>query len=121
MQVAFDVGDRRGALSQRAAELIAQNLRCFAVGVFANDVAVMASSGVDPGWIDGARALADGMEDTLVGRRDGPIPLDPFGKAAIALMQSLRLAAPASVGAKGEHARLLELLLQAQAAQRNAA
>ncbi len=67
---------------------------------------LLARAGVDPEWVEGARAPADVMEDVLVGRRVEPIPLDPAGKAADALMQALRLTGPASWDATSEHARL---------------
>jgi hypothetical protein len=116
MAVTFVVDGRSGQLSERIAELIAENLRCYAAGRFPKDVKLLAESGVDPEWLEGARATADVMEDTLVGRREGPIPLDPAGKAADALAQALRLTGPASFDATSEHARLLRVLREAQAA-----
>jgi hypothetical protein len=115
MDVAFDIDGRPGVLSERVAELIAENLRCFAAGRFPKDVALLARCGVDPAWIEGAQPVADVMEDTLVGRRAGPIPLDPTGKAANALTQALRLTGPASFDATSEHARLLDTLREAVA------
>jgi hypothetical protein len=118
MDVTFDIGGRPGMLSQSVAALIAENLRCFAAGPShpsRRDVERLAQAGVDPAWVEGARPVADVMEDTLVGRREGPIPLDPAGKGAHALMRALSLTGPASWDATSEHARLLNTLREAQA------
>ena len=64
-------------------------------------------AGIDPDWTEGARALAEVMEDALVGRYDGPIPIDPRGKAAKAL---LRTGEPHRAG---EHAQLANALRDA--------
>ena len=114
----FDIDGRPGLLSQPVAELIADNLRCFAAGPshrFYRDVELLAQAGVDPTWVEGARPVADVMEDTLVGSREGPIPLDPAGKGTSALMRALSLTGPASWDATSEHARLLNTLRAAQA------
>lgn len=64
-------------------------------------------AGIDPEWTQGARAMADIIEDALIGVYDRPIPLDPRGKAAAALMRALSLTGPASWDATSEHAQLL--------------
>ncbi|MHB1808118.1 MAG: hypothetical protein ACYCU0_02335 [Solirubrobacteraceae bacterium] len=114
MDIIFDIDGQLGTLSQSVAELVAENLRCFAAGPrhrLYRDVEMLSQAGVDPeSWVPGARPLADVMEDTLVGRRDGPIPLDPAGKGANALRQALSLTGPASWDATSEHARLLKTL-----------
>jgi hypothetical protein len=115
MDVTFEIAGRTGTPSQRVAEMIAENLRCYGNGGFARDGAILTDAGVDPQWLTGAQAAADVMEDTLVGRRHGAIPLDPSGKAADALAQALRLTGPASFDAHSEHARLLATIREAQA------
>jgi hypothetical protein len=115
MEIVFDIDGRAGSLPARVAEMIAENLRCYAVGRFPRDVAILTNCGVDPAWLEGAIPLAEVIEDTLVGRREGPIPLDSDGKAANALTQALRLTGPASFDATSEHACLLNLLREAQA------
>jgi hypothetical protein len=116
MDIVFNIDGRAGSLSARVAEMIAENLRCYAVGRFPRDVAILTNCGVDPAWLEGAIPLAEVIEDTLVGRREGSIPLDSGGKAADALAQALRLTGPASFDATSEHAVLLELLRESQAA-----
>jgi hypothetical protein len=113
MDITFDINGLRPPLSERGAEMIAENLHNYALGPshrYSRDVALLTRAGVDPEWIYGARALADVIEDTLVGRRNGPIPLDANGKAAEALVQALRLTGPASFDATSEHAVLLRML-----------
>jgi len=119
MDIAFDIAGRSGTLSESLADLIAENLRCFAVGPshrFYRDVELLSRAGVDPeSWVPGARPLADAIESTLVGRRSGPIPLAPASKGANALRRALSLTGPASWDATSEHARLLNTLRDAQA------
>ncbi len=122
IEVTFDIGGRLGVLSDSVAALIAaliaENLRCFAVGPahrYYKDVELLTRAGVDPVWVQGALAMADVIEDALAGVREGPIPLDPFGLAANALRQALRLTGPASFDATSEHARLLNALREASA------
>jgi hypothetical protein len=113
MEVTFDVAGWHGSLSERTAALLAESLRCFALGPthdFYRDVELLEGAGVNPRWVRGARAMADIIEDTLTARRHGPIPLDPSGLAAEALMQALRLTGPAQADAASEHAVLLRLL-----------
>lgn len=113
MELVFDVDGRHESLSEPVATMIAENLRCYAAGRFPRDVELLTRSGVDPSWLLGTSAIADIMEDTLVGRREGPVPLDPRGKGAAALAQALRLTGPASFDASSEHARLLRTIREA--------
>jgi hypothetical protein len=118
VEVIFDIDGRSGSLSDRVAELIAENLRCYAAGPshrYHRDVEMLTRAGVDRAWVRGARAMADVMEDTLAGVREGPVPLDRLGLATNALMAALRLTGPASFDATSEHARLLRVLREAQA------
>jgi hypothetical protein len=118
MDVTFDIDGRLERLSHSVAALIAENLRCFAAGpshVFYRDVQRLAQAGVDPAWVHGARSGADVIEDTLVGRRTGAIPLDAAGRTAHAVRYALSLTGPASWDATSEHARLLNTLRQVEA------
>lgn len=64
-----------------AATLFAEHLRRYSAGNFFGDLSRLAESpGVAPDWLDGARALADIIEDTHPAGRTEPIPLE--GKAA---------------------------------------
>jgi hypothetical protein len=116
MAVAFDIDGSLGALSEGTAELIAENLHNFSLGPshrYHRDVELLERAGIDPDWTEGARALAEVMEDALVGRYDGPIPIDPRGKAAKALLRTVSLTGPASWDATSEHAQLLNALREA--------
>ncbi|MGC2374676.1 MAG: hypothetical protein WA484_12455 [Solirubrobacteraceae bacterium] len=112
----FDIGGQRSVLSGPLAELIAENLHNFSLGPshrYYRDVEMLARAGIDPEWTEGARALAEVMEDALVGRHDGPIPLDPRGKAARALLRAVSITGPASWDATSEHARMVNVLRDA--------
>ncbi len=116
MAVTFDIDGRRSEFSEPLAELIAENLHNFSLGPshrYHRDVEMLARAGIDPEWTDGARALAEVMEDALVGRYEGPIPLDPQGKAAKALLRAVSITGPASWDATSEHARMVNLLRDA--------
>ena len=116
MAVTFDIDGRTGQLSEPLAELLAENLHNFSLGPshrYHRDVELLERAGIDPEWTEGAKALAEVMEDALVGRHDGPIPLDPRGKAAKALLRAVSLTGPASFNATSEHARLANALRNA--------
>ena len=116
MAVTFDIGGQRSELSEPLAELIAENLHNFSLGPshrYYRDVAMLARAGIDPEWTEGASALAQVMEDALVGHHDGPIPLDPQGKAAKALLRAVSITGSASWDATSEHARIVNLLRDA--------
>jgi hypothetical protein len=115
MAVAFDIDGRPGELSDRTAELIAENLHNFSLPAhrFRRDVEMLERAGVDSEWTEGAMAMADIIEDVLIGAHDRPILLDPRGKSAQALMRALSLTGPASWDARSEHARLLGVLREA--------
>jgi hypothetical protein len=85
-EVVFEVGGSLYPLTERQATLLAEKLRLFAKGEFPDDVRRLAAG---EGWIEGARPAADVIEDTLVERRIGPIPLE--GKTADAIFQVLRI------------------------------
>jgi hypothetical protein len=116
MAVAFDIDGSLGALPEGTAELIAENLHNFSLGSshrYYKDVELLVGAGIDPAWTHGAKAMADIIEDALIGLYDRPIPLDPRGKAAAALMRALSLTGPASWDATSEHAQLLNALREA--------
>jgi len=94
-----------GALSEGTAELIAENLHNFSLGPshrYHRDVELLERAGIDPDWTEGARALAEVMEDALVGRYDGPDPDRPTrqgGESAAAHSE------PHGAGELGRHQR----------------
>ena len=92
-QVVFEVGGGLYPLPERQATLLAEKLRLFAKGTFPDEVRRLAAG---EGWIEGARPAADVIEDILVERRVGPIPLE--GKAADAVFQVLRISHESQLG-----------------------
>src|SRR5271167_532793 len=89
--VAFDIDQHEALLSEEEATVVAEKLRGYAAGVHSTDVEELARLGTDRAWLAGARAMADAIEDVLTGTTPAPIPLDRHGRAAIALLQVLRL------------------------------
>lgn len=87
--VVFDVAGRFFPMPHGQAEVLAEKLRVFTTGQWSDDVAKI-NAGDD--WIEGARAVADVIEDVLVGRSADPVPLE--GKAAEAVRQVLRSSNP---------------------------
>jgi len=108
--VVFDIDDQAVALSAAEATGVAEKLRGCAAGVCSSEVDELAQSGTDPTWLDGARAMADAIEDALTETRDGPIPLDRPGLAALALLQALRLTPVTFADATNRYARLYATL-----------
>jgi hypothetical protein len=102
-QVVFQVGGGLYPLPERQATLLAEKLRLFAKGTFPDDVRRLAAG---EGWIEGARPAADVIEDTLVERRLGPIPLE--GQTADAVLHVLRTSHESQLGCA-----LYDALLQA--------
>jgi len=62
--VLFDVGGETFAIPERSATVLAENLRRKAAGQLGTE------------GVEGARALADTIEDVLVGRSDDVIPVE---------------------------------------------
>jgi len=85
-QVVFEVEGGLYPFTECQATLLAEKLRLFAKGKFPDDVRRLSAG---EGWIEGARPAADVIEDTLVERRVGPIPLE--GETADAVFQVLRI------------------------------
>jgi hypothetical protein len=113
LQVIFDIDGCLTPLPSGDATLVGERLRCYAAGAYGQDVEELARSGTDPGWVAGARAMADAIEDVLTETRPAPIPLDREGRAANALAQALRLTPGGSGDATGAVARLHAALTHA--------
>jgi len=64
VEVLFDVGGETFAIPERSATVLAENLRRKAAGQLGTE------------GVEGARALADTIEDVLVGRSDDVIPVE---------------------------------------------
>jgi hypothetical protein len=87
--VTFDYASTCYSLTEREATRLAENLRNYARGTFPTDVERAARLSGNPAWTDGALPVADCIEDVLVERFSGPVPLE--GKAAEATYWTLRL------------------------------
>lgn len=93
MSVCFEVSGEIYTLPTEQATMLAEKLRLFAAEAYPADIELLNRLGADEAWLTGARAVADFIEESLVGNLDDPLPLD--GKAADAVYQVLRLnAAP---------------------------
>lgn len=89
MDVIFQTSDGQLYRLAEQATLVAENLRLFAAGRFPQDGALVEQMGASTDWRNGAKPLADVMEESFVGTHDGPIPVE--GKAAEALYWALVL------------------------------
>ena len=89
MSVSFEVSGEVYTLPRGQATNLAEKLRLFAAGEYAGDVELLSGLGADAAWVSGARAVADFIEESLVGNLDRPLPLE--GKAADAVYQVLRI------------------------------
>jgi hypothetical protein len=76
-------------LTEDEATLLAENLRNYARGRLPRDVDLGSRLSGDRRWTDGALALADFLEEMLVGNLSGSLPLE--GKAATSTFWALRL------------------------------
>jgi hypothetical protein len=81
------------------ATLIAENLRLFGAGKFPGDVELVRKMGAQPDWREGAIPLAEMIEDELVGKRAGPIPLEGMVAEAMYWASVLVTNAAANLGA----------------------
>ena len=77
MEVFFEVAGELYALEEKPATTLAENLRLKAVGKLGTE------------GVEGARAMADLIEDVLVDRQHGPIQLE--GEAAEAVFYSVKV------------------------------
>jgi len=108
--VVFEVDGESVPLTRSSAALLAEKLRNYAGGQYERDVADLAKLGIDPVWLEGARAAADAIEDALTDARPGPVPFDSAGKAAHAVYAVLRLTGPVFSDATSDVAHLHAVL-----------
>jgi hypothetical protein len=113
-EVAFDVNGTVVALSRSSATVLAEKLHNFDRGQYDSDVAELRAHGVEPGWLDGAEAAAQIIEDVLTDTRRGPIPLDPSGKASDAVFAVLSLTGPVYSDVQSDVSRLHAVLRKAR-------
>jgi hypothetical protein len=76
-------------LTENQATFLAETLRNYAKGKCPAAVKEARELGGSPSWTEGALAVADFLEEQLVGNLAGPLPLE--GKAAEATFWTLRL------------------------------
>jgi hypothetical protein len=88
MDVTFAVSDRTYTVPERQATILAENLRLLAKSE-ADEVQGYAQFAVEDDWRESASALADAIEEALVGHVNEPLPLE--GGAASATHRILRL------------------------------
>lgn len=87
--VSFEFSESLYELTENQATFLAETLRNYAKGKCPAAVKQAADLGGNPNWTDGALAVADFIEEQLVGNLDGALPLE--GKAAEATFWTLRL------------------------------
>lgn len=87
--VSFEFSGSLYELTENQATFLAETLRNYAKGKCPAAVKQAAELGGNPNWTDGALAVADFIEEQLVGNLDGALPLE--GKAAEATFWTLRL------------------------------
>lgn len=87
--VSFEFSEAVYELTENQATFLAETLRNYAKGKCPAAVKQAAELGGNPNWTDGALAVADFIEEQLVGNLAGPLPLE--GKAAEATFWTLRL------------------------------
>jgi hypothetical protein len=87
--VAFEFCESVYELTENQATFLAETLRNYAKGKCPGAIKEAADMGGNPNWTDGALAVADFIEEQLVGNLAGPLPLE--GKAAEATFWTLRL------------------------------
>lgn len=87
--VAFEFRESVYELTENQATFLAETLRNYAKGKCAAAIKEASDLGGNPNWVDGALAVADFIEELLVGNLAGPLPLE--GKAAEATFWTLKL------------------------------
>jgi hypothetical protein len=87
--VSFEFSGLVYELTENQATFLAETLRNYAKGKCSAAIKQAADLGGNPNWTDGALAVADFIEEQLVGNLAGPLPLE--GKAAEATFWTLRL------------------------------
>ena len=113
-EVVFEVDSQNVSLSEPEARILGEHLRGFAAGNFKGDVDQLEAYGTDRAWLEGARALADAIEDVLTTTREGAIPVDAKGKAAEAALAALALSGPTSFDATSGLSRLFTAIRDAR-------
>lgn len=87
--VAFELSGAVYTIGDAQAIVLAERLRNYAKGAFPEDVKWASELSGNCGWVEGALAAADFIEEMLVGNLTEPLPLE--GKAAEAAFWTLRL------------------------------
>jgi hypothetical protein len=87
--VAFEFRECVYELTDNQATFLAETLRNYAKGQCSAAIKEAADLGGNANWIEGALAVADFIEELLVGNIAGPLPLE--GKAAEATFWTLWL------------------------------
>lgn len=87
--VSFEFSECLYELTENQATFLAETLRNYAKGKCPAAIKQAADLGGNPNWTDGALAVADFIEEQLVGNLTGALPLE--GKAAEATFWTLRL------------------------------
>ena len=87
--VSFEFAGSLYELTENQATFLAETLRNYAKGKCPAAVKQATEMGGNPRWPEGALAVADFIEEQLVGNLRGPLPLE--GKAAEATFWTLRL------------------------------
>jgi hypothetical protein len=87
--VSFEFSESLYELTENQATFLAETLRNYAKGKCPAAIRQATELGGNPTWTDGALAVADFIEEQLVGNLEGPLPLE--GKAAEATFWTLRL------------------------------
>ena len=87
--VSFEFSESLYELTENQATFLAETMRNYAKGKCPAAIKEAAELGGNARWTDGALAVADFIEEQLVGNLVGPLPLE--GKAAEATFWTLRL------------------------------
>ncbi len=106
-------------LSDDQATLLAERLRSYAKGKLQSEVKRASELSGNPQWTEGALAVADFIEEVLVGNLAGPLPLE--GKAAEATFWALRLMQGLGISSEPTDAAALRDALAGRCASERAA
>jgi hypothetical protein len=103
--VAFEVSGAVYTIGDAQAIVLAERLRNYAKGAFPEEIKWASELSGNGGWVEGALAAADFLEEMLVGNLTEPLPLE--GKAAEATFWTLRLLPDVGEGAETSDAAAL--------------
>ena len=117
--VTFELAGTEYTLSDDQATLLAERLRSYAKGKLQSDIKRASQLSGNPQWTEGALAVADFIEEMLVGNLVGPLPLE--GKAAEATFWALRLMQSLGVSRRPTDAAALRDALAGRCAAERAA